>query len=75
MKPGYEGPAIDAVGLVKEFERGRRTTWQRFRRQADQRERFRAVDGIDLRVERGESDVEEATRRLSGTTDGAGSDE
>ena len=29
MKPGYDGPAIDAVGLVKEFERGRRTIWQR----------------------------------------------
>ena len=54
MKPGYDGPAIDAVGLVKEFERGRRTSWQRIRRQPDQRERFRAVDGIDLRVERGE---------------------
>ena len=54
MKPGYDGPAIEAVGLVKEFERGRRTIWQRIRRQADQRERFRAVDGIDLRVERGE---------------------
>ncbi|HEX6475251.1 MAG TPA: ATP-binding cassette domain-containing protein [Candidatus Limnocylindria bacterium] len=54
MKPGYEGPAVDAVGLVKEYERGRRTSWQRMRRQPDQRERFRAVDGIDLRVERGE---------------------
>ncbi|HEX5579424.1 MAG TPA: ATP-binding cassette domain-containing protein, partial [Candidatus Limnocylindria bacterium] len=54
MKPGYDGPAVDAVGLVKEYERGRRTTWQRIRRRPDQRERFRAVDGIDLRVERGE---------------------
>jgi ABC-2 type transport system ATP-binding protein len=48
------GPAIEAVGLVKEFERGRRTTWQRLRREPDQRERFRAVDGIDLKIERGE---------------------
>ena len=48
------GPAIDAVGLVKEFERGRRTLLQRLRREPDRRERFRAVDGIDLRVERGE---------------------
>ncbi len=48
------GPAIEAIGLVKEFERGRRTLWQRMRREPDMRERFRAVDGIDLRVERGE---------------------
>jgi ABC-2 type transport system ATP-binding protein len=48
------GPAIEALGLVKEFERGRRTTWQRLRREPDRRERFRAVDGIDLRIERGE---------------------
>jgi ABC-2 type transport system ATP-binding protein len=47
-------PAIEAVGLVKEFERGRRTAWQRLRRQPDLRERFRAVDDIDLHVERGE---------------------
>ena len=47
-------PAVEAVGLVKEFERGRRTLWQRLRREPDQRERFRAVDGIDLHVERGE---------------------
>jgi ABC-2 type transport system ATP-binding protein len=47
-------PAVEAVGLVKEFERGRRTFWQRLRREPDQRERFRAVDGIDLHVERGE---------------------
>jgi ABC-2 type transport system ATP-binding protein len=47
-------PAIEAIGLVKEFERGRRTVWQRLRREPDQRERFRAVDGIDLHVERGE---------------------
>jgi ABC-2 type transport system ATP-binding protein len=47
-------PAIEARGLVKEFEKGRRTIWQRLRREPDLRERFRAVDGIDLRVERGE---------------------
>ncbi len=48
------GPAVEASGLVKEFERGRRTMWQRLRREPDRRERFRAVDGVDLRVERGE---------------------
>ena len=48
------GPAVEAVGLVKEFERGRRTLLQRLRREPDRRERFLAVDGIDLRVERGE---------------------
>jgi ABC-2 type transport system ATP-binding protein len=48
------GPAVEAIALVKEFERGRRTTWQRLRREPDRRERFRAVDGIDLQVERGE---------------------
>ena len=47
-------PAIDATGLVKEFERGRQTLLQRIRREPDRRERFRAVDGVDLRVERGE---------------------
>jgi hypothetical protein len=26
------GPAIEAFGLTKEFERGRRTIWQRIRR-------------------------------------------
>jgi ABC-2 type transport system ATP-binding protein len=46
--------AIEARGLVKEFERGRRTIWQRLRREPDRRERFRAVDEIDLHVERGE---------------------
>jgi ABC-2 type transport system ATP-binding protein len=48
------GPAVEARGLVKEFERGRRTVWQRMRREPDHRERFRAVDGVDLLVERGE---------------------
>src|ERR687895_2485276 len=47
-------PAIEATGLVKEFERGRRTLFQRLRREPDRRERFRAVDGIDLQVQRGE---------------------
>ncbi len=46
--------AVDARGLVKEFEKGRRTLWQRVTRQPDMRTRFRAVDGIDLRVETGE---------------------
>ena len=46
--------AIEATGLTKYFEKGRRTTWQRLRREPDRRERFRAVDGIDLRVETGE---------------------
>jgi ABC-2 type transport system ATP-binding protein len=46
--------AVEATGLVKEFERGRRTLWQRMRRDPDRRERFRAVDGVDLRVETGE---------------------
>jgi ABC-2 type transport system ATP-binding protein len=48
------GPAIEAKGLVKEFEKGRRTVWQRLRGEPDRRERFRAVDGIDLCVQRGE---------------------
>ena len=47
-------PAIEASGLVKDFEKGRRTIWQRLRREPDRRETFRAVDGIDLHVERGE---------------------
>ena len=54
MSAATTGPAIEATGLVKEFERGRRTIWQRLRREPDRRETFRAVDGIDLRVERGE---------------------
>lgn len=28
-------PAVRTVGLVKEFERGRRTIWQRLRREPD----------------------------------------
>jgi len=46
--------AIEAIGLTKDFEKGRRTIWQRLRREPDQRESFRAVDGIDLRVKEGE---------------------
>ncbi|HJP71076.1 MAG TPA: ABC transporter ATP-binding protein [Candidatus Limnocylindria bacterium] len=46
--------AIEATGLTKDFEKGRRTLWQRLRREPDRRESFRAVDGIDLRVESGE---------------------
>jgi ABC-2 type transport system ATP-binding protein len=46
--------AIEASGLVKDFEKGRRTIWQRLRREPDRREKFRAVDCIDLRVEEGE---------------------
>jgi ABC-2 type transport system ATP-binding protein len=47
-------PAVLTRGLTKEFERGRRTLWQRLRREPDRRTRFRAVDGIDLLVEPGE---------------------
>src|SRR5207237_10739956 len=47
-------PAVEAKDLVKVFERGRRTIWQRLRREHDKRERFRAVDAIDLVVEPGE---------------------
>ena len=46
--------AVEVRGLVKEFEKGRRTLWQRMRGAPDLRTRFRAVDGIDLTVERGE---------------------
>jgi ABC-2 type transport system ATP-binding protein len=46
--------AIVATGLTKDFEKGRRTLWLRLRREPDRRESFRAVDGIDLRVESGE---------------------
>src|SRR2546426_1006896 len=47
-------PAVETKDLVKVFERGRRTIWQRIRREPDKRDRFRAVDGIDLVVEPGE---------------------
>src|SRR5438034_740834 len=47
-------PAVETKDLVKVFERGRRTIWQRLRRERDKRDRFRAVDGIDLVVEPGE---------------------
>jgi ABC-2 type transport system ATP-binding protein len=46
--------AVETKDLVKVFERGRRTMWQRLRREPDKRDRFRAVDGIDLTVEPGE---------------------
>jgi ABC-2 type transport system ATP-binding protein len=46
--------AVEVRGLVKEFVRGRRTLVQRVARQPDRRERFRAVDGIDLDVPTGE---------------------
>ena len=46
--------AVETKDLVKIFERGRRTIWQRLRRDPDERDRFRAVDGIDLVVEPGE---------------------
>ena len=48
------GPAVEVTGLTKIFEKGRRTIWQRLRREPDKRETFVAVNGIDLRVERGE---------------------
>ena len=51
---GERAPAVEVRGLTKVFEKGRRTIWQRITRQADRRERFVAVNGIDLRVERGE---------------------
>src|ERR687888_670383 len=47
-------PAVETRDLVKVFERGRRTIWQRLRREPDKRERFRAVDGIELTVHSGE---------------------
>jgi ABC-2 type transport system ATP-binding protein len=46
--------AVETKDLVKVFERGRRTIWQRLRGEPDPRERFRAVDGIDFTVEPGE---------------------
>ena len=48
------GAAVETHDLIKVFERGRRTMWQRLRREPDRRERFKAVDRIDLVVERGE---------------------
>jgi ABC-2 type transport system ATP-binding protein len=47
-------PAVETKDLVKVFERGRRTIWQRLRGEPDRRERFRAVDGVDLTVQPGE---------------------
>src|SRR5258707_11799727 len=51
---GRHSAAVEVRGLTKVFEKGRRTIWQRITRQPDRRERFIAVKGIDLRVERGE---------------------
>ena len=51
---GADGLAVEVRGLTKVFEKGRRTIWQRLRREPDRRERFVAVNGIDLAVERGE---------------------
>ena len=45
---------LEARDLVKEFRRGRRTLRQRVTRVPDSREVFRAVDGISLRLARGE---------------------
>jgi ABC-2 type transport system ATP-binding protein len=47
-------PAVETKDLIKVFERGRRTMWQRLRGEPDKRDRFHAVDGIDLIVEPGE---------------------
>lgn len=47
-------PAIEARGLTKIFQIGRRTWLQRLRRRPDRRELLRAVDGIDLLVGQGE---------------------
>src|SRR5258708_33158975 len=47
-------PAVEVTGLTKVCEKGGRTIWQRLRREPDRRETFVAVNGIDLRVERGE---------------------
>ncbi|HET9417361.1 MAG TPA: ABC transporter ATP-binding protein [Candidatus Limnocylindria bacterium] len=46
--------AIEATRLTKDFEKGRRTIWQRVRGEPNRRETFRAVDAIDLHVEAGE---------------------
>lgn len=46
-------PAIAAESLSRVFARGRRTLGQRLRGQHDRRERFVAVDGIDLEVAQG----------------------
>ena len=46
--------AIRTQRLAKVFPKGRRTLLQRLRREPDHRERFHAVDGIDLEVAEGE---------------------
>lgn len=35
--------AVETRGLTKVFEKGRRTLWQRLRREPDRRERFHAI--------------------------------
>ena len=52
--PNRTVPAVETHALKKVFPRGRRTWMQRLRREPDRRERFTAVDGVDLRVEQGE---------------------
>jgi ABC-2 type transport system ATP-binding protein len=47
-------PAVEARGLTRTFLRGRSTFIGRLRRLPDERVRFNAVDGIDLRIEIGE---------------------
>ncbi|MFD0686467.1 ABC transporter ATP-binding protein [Actinomadura fibrosa] len=52
-----EAPATDAVALsdvAKAFRQGRRTIGQRLRRAPDTRREVYAVDGVDLRIPRGE---------------------
>src|SRR5215472_4074219 len=53
LSPG--AAAIVARGLTKTFLQGRRTVIDRIRRRPDRRRRVEAVDGIDLRVEQGET--------------------
>jgi ABC-2 type transport system ATP-binding protein len=54
VKPDPTTPAIEARGLTKIFTRGRQTVLDRIRRRPDRRERFAAVDCIDLSVAAGE---------------------
>jgi ABC-2 type transport system ATP-binding protein len=53
-RPPADTPAVDALGLTKVFRTGRRPLVSRVLRAPDTRERFAAVDGIDLRIEQGE---------------------
>jgi ABC-2 type transport system ATP-binding protein len=52
--PSSLQPAVEATGLSKSFQIGRRTLLQRLQREPDQRQLMKAVDGIDLLVQRGE---------------------